>query len=95
MRIVTKLLNKINVDDNTIVQVQNYDSYFAQLSQVLSKTPTKFVKTFKYKYISWKDSKLITYVFLTSYKYEIITTCFTWRNVIIKFLIYLFKFFFS
>ena len=52
MRIVTKLLNKINVDDNTFVQVQNYDSYFAQLSQVLSKTPTKFVKTFKYKYIS-------------------------------------------
>ena len=50
MRIVTKLLNKINVDDNTIVQIQNYNSYFVQLSQVLNKTPTKFVKTFKYKH---------------------------------------------
>ena len=52
MRIVTKLLSKINVDDNTVVQIQNYNSYFAQLSQVLDKTPTKFVWGFKYKYLS-------------------------------------------
>ena len=43
MRIVTKLVNKMNVDDNTVVQVQNYNSFFAKLSQVLNDTPQKFV----------------------------------------------------
>ena len=43
MRVVSKLTNKINVDDNTVVRVENYNSFFAKLSQVLDHTPPKFV----------------------------------------------------